>query len=175
MLGLGFLLRSHNPDLEFITPITIDECKSRLMKELNLKSITLGLHPSHPVIEQISDNRFLISRNQSFPLRDNYHPLLEGCLTATKDGTLVSGSFWINNGSILAALALGSSVFFGMAVYQVVFQGAEFGLLLVPIIFCGLFGLVVWFISRSDKSKKEVLANYLHSILDSEDNINVSQ
>ncbi len=174
MFGLSFLLRNRNPDIEFITPFCIDECKSRLKKELNLKPAILGLHPSHPVIEQIKDNRFLISRNQSLFFRDNYHPLLEGHLTATKDGTLISGSFWVNNGSIYAILILGFFGFFGNAVYQVVFYGAELGLLLLHLIIFGLWGLVTWFMSRFNKSKREVLVNYMKSILtpdtDSEDN-----
>jgi hypothetical protein len=148
-----------------MTPITIDECKNRLTKELSLKSAILGLHPSSPVIERISGNYFLISRNQSLPFRDNYHPLLEGRLTATNDGTLVSGSFWVNNGAIFAVLILGFSIFFGIDVYQVIFYSAELGLLLIPIIFCGLIGLVVWSISRFNKSKRKILAHYLQSIL----------
>ena len=179
MFGLNFLLRSRNPDIEFITPFSIDECKSRLTKELNLKPAILGLHPSSPVIERISDNRFLISRNQSLPFRDNYHSLLEGRLTAKTDGTLISASFLVNNGSIFSILILGFVVFFGTVVYQVVFNSAESGLLLIPVIFCGLFGLIVWFMSRFNKSKRKILANYLQRILtpnaDSEDNAKVYQ
>ena len=157
MFGLSFFLRSRNPDIEFTTPFSIDECKSRLTKELNLKPAILGMHPSNPVIERMSDNRFLISRNQSFPLRDNYHPLLEGRLTATNNGTLISASFWINNGSVFAILILGFGIFFAMTVYQVVFHSTELGTLLIPIIFCGLWGLVVWFMSRFNKSVVSLL------------------
>lgn len=165
MIDLGFLLRNRNPDIEFVTPFSIEECKSRLTKELNLKPAILGMRPSNPIIEWIKDNRFLISRNQSFPLLDNYHPLLEGHLTATNNGTLISASFWINNGLVFAILFLGFVIFFGMTAYQVVFYSAELGLLLLPIIFCGLFGLVVWLVSRFNNSKREILVNYLQNIL----------
>ena len=177
MFGLRFLLRSKKPDVEFITPFSIDECKSRLTKELNLKPAILGLDSSNPVIERISDDHFLISRKQSFPFRDNYHPLLEGRLTTKNDGTLISASFWVNNGSIFAVLIFGFILFFGMAIYQVVFNSAELGLLFIPIVFFGLFGLVVLFMSRSNKSKRKLLANYLQRILtpdaDSENNAKV--
>jgi hypothetical protein len=165
VFGFNFLPFTRKPDIEFVTALSIDDCKKRLERELQLRAAILGLHPAHSVIERLDGNRFRISRNQSFPFIDHVQPLLEGYLTNINRGTLVRASFRVNNGSLFAVLLLGFIVFFGVVANQVISRGAEWGLFLVPIVFFGFMGFAYWFLSWHDKSKREVLTEYLQRIL----------
>ena len=109
------------------------------------------------------ENRFLITRNQSFLYRDNFL-VLDGQLKTTGDGALVSASFRLYDSTSIT-LILGFVLFFGLAANEVITNGVEIGLLLIPIVFWGILGLVLWLMIRLSKSKRDGLASYLQSIL----------
>jgi len=169
MLGLNFLLFSHSPDIEFTTSLSIDECKKRLMQELHGKRIIFSLrYPPPPIVEYLIGNYFLISRNQSFFYRDNLL-VLGGQLKTAGSGTLVRASFRLYEG-VSIILILGFCVFFGLALNDVISNGVEIGVLLIPIVFCGFFGLIFWLMLRFRKSHRDGLAIYLKSILTADTN-----
>ena len=164
MLGLNFLLFGHNPDVEFTTSLSIDECKKRLTQELRRKRKIFSFrYPPPPIVEYLIGNYFLISRNQSFFYRDNLL-VLGGQLRTAGNGTLVRASFRLYEG-ISIILIMGFCVFFGLALNDVISNGVETGVLLIPVVFCGFCGLIFWLMLRFRKSQRDGLAIYLKSIL----------
>jgi len=163
MFCLNYLLLGRNPDIEYITSLSIDECIMRLTQELQRRRRIFGFQSPPPTVERLMENRFLITRNQSFLYRDNFL-VLDGQLKTTGDGALVSASFRLYDSTSIT-LILGFVLFFGLAANEVITNGVEIGLLLIPIVFWGILGLVLWLMIRLSKSKRDGLASYLQSIL----------
>jgi len=164
MFGLNFLLFGRNPDIEFITYLSIDECKNRLTQEIHRKRPFFGFrYPPPPIIEYLIGNYFLVSRNQSFFYRDNLL-VLGGQLKATHDGTLVRASFRLYEG-ISIILIMGFCVFFGLALNDVISNGVKIGVLLIPVVFYGFFGLLLWLLLRFRKSQRDGLVTYLQRVM----------
>jgi hypothetical protein len=164
MLGLNFLLFGHNPDIEFVTSLSIDECKKRLTQEIHRKRPIFSFrYPPPPIVEYLIGNYFLVSRNQSFFYRDNLL-VLGGQLQATHDGTLVRAAFRLYEG-ISIILTLGFCVFFGLALNGIISNGVEIGVLLIPIVFFGFFGLILGLLLHFRKSQRNGLVTYLKSVL----------
>ena len=167
MLGRNFLPLDRNPDLEFTTPLSIEECKKRLTQESHRKRKLFGFryprYPLPPAVEYRMGNYFAIGRYQSFFERDNLL-VLGGQLKTVENGTLVRASFRLYEGISIVVL-LGFVVFFGLALHNVIANGAEIGVLLKPVVFSGFAGLYLWLMMWFRKSQREDLATYLKSIL----------
>ena len=164
MFGLNFLLFGRNPDIEFTTSLSVDECKKRLTHELHRKRKIFGFrYPPPPIVEYLLGNHFLVSRNQSFFYRDNLL-VLGGRLKSREGGTLVRASFRLYEG-VSAPLIFGFCLFLGLSLHDIISNGAEIGVLLIPVVFFGFSGLVIWLMLRLRKSQRNDLANYLKNVL----------
>ena len=164
MLGRNFLLFHRNPDVEFTTSLSIEECKKRIRQELHRKRKIFGFRDlPPPAVEYLVGNYFVISRYQSFFYRDNLL-VLGGQLKTVENGTHVRASFRLYEG-ICIILLLGFVVFFGWALNDVISNGAEIGVLLIPVVFYGFVGLYLWLMMWFRKPQREELATYLKSIL----------
>jgi hypothetical protein len=163
MFDLNFLLFDRNPDVEFTTSLSVDECKKRLMQEKQRKRKLFGFQPPPPIIEYVHGDRFLVSRNQSLLYRDNFL-VLSGKLKAKDNGTLVRAVFRLYGGTSFILIS-GFGIFFGMAANEVILKGADPGLLLLPVVFWGFIGLVGWLINWLNKTRRNDLAIYLQNIL----------
>jgi hypothetical protein len=156
-------LLGRKSDVEFKTSLSMSECQTRLMQELHRKRKMFGFRHPPPIVEKFNGTSFLISRNHSYFYRDNYL-VLSGDLKSTSDGTFVRASFRLY-GQTFAILVLGFVVFFGLAANDVISNGVEKGVLLIPIVFFAFIGLILWLTLWVNKSQRNGLASYLHSIL----------
>ncbi len=163
MFGLIYLLFDRNPDIEFETSLSVDECRKRLMQELLHKRKIIAFQGIPPIVERLDGNNFLISRNHSFFYRDNSF-VLDGRLKTANDGTIVRASFRLYEGTSII-LILGFGVFFGMAANEVFSNGVEVGLLLIPVVLWAFIGLILWLMLWWNKRSRKGLAVYLQSIL----------
>ncbi len=159
-----YLLLSHHPDIAFTTSLSFDECLNRLRQELQGKREIFGFKYPPPVVERLLGNHFLISRNHSLFYRDNFLVVLEGQFEPTKGGTVVRAWFRLYEGTSLP-LVLGIVVFFVLAASGVIVNGAEIGLLLIPVVLWCFLELMIWLTCWVPKWKREGLADYLRSIL----------
>jgi hypothetical protein len=151
-------LLSRNPDVEFTTSLSIEECKRRLVQEFHHEREIFAFHPT---VEELIGSYFVVSRNHSSFSRDF---VLSGYLKNTSDGTSVQASFKIH-GSISAGLILGTAVFFGVIAVGVISDGVDKGLLLFPIVLYGFGRFAFWLPLWVSKSKQNELASYLQNIL----------
>jgi len=152
------------PDIEFITPLSIEECQTRLKRALHYEQGIFGPKSKKPVIGEVHTTYFRMYKVHGF-FRDSW-PFLYGRLNAIPQGTSIRASFvgnrvYITIGWILC-VGLGLC---GTTSKVIGGQASLIGDLLFLAAFWGCMALFIGMISRLAKSHRDYTLNYLRRIL----------
>jgi hypothetical protein len=167
MLTLDWFWFWQKPNVDFVTPFSIEECQSRLANALYFRRRLFGVQTKNPVIGEIESNQFYLTKAPSW-FKDDFRPFLYGNLITTEKGTRIRASFRIQPGITLFGI-VGIGLFFILSLGDALkTQDVLWSLLTLAIfwiIMLSLWGVFIWLGSWSKKSNREFLANYLRQTL----------
>jgi len=159
------------PDIEFITPLSIEECQTRLKRALQYERGIFGPKSKKPVIGETYSTHFRIYKTSRF-CRTDFWPFLYGRLNAVPQGTSVQVSFVGNRIYIAISWILYVGLgLCGTASKVIGGQASLMGALLFLAAFWGCMALFIGVTSRMAKSHRDYTLNYLRRILADSTNV----
>jgi hypothetical protein len=159
LLRFHWLARWWQPDIEFITPLSIEECQNRLAKALSFERRFWGPVSKNPVIGWVRSGHFRMYKPAWF--RTEFSPFLSGDLIAVPQGTAVRAAFWGDRiiTIIMWILFLGWGL---LALCNGLSGDFPWWWDLVTVaLFWALAGLIMWLPWQLGKSRRRYVINYL--------------
>jgi hypothetical protein len=160
MLTLDWFWFWQKPEIDFVTPLSVDECRSRLKRTFEAVS-------EKSFVGEVQGDKFYLAKKTP-GVRDDFRPCLYGTLVLTPHGTRIQAAFRLH--AVITLIIVLWLLFFLCASFGNALLGKEplsalMTLTFFWIIVLGVFTLFGWLGSWSNKSNREILADYLHKIL----------
>ena len=168
MLTLDWFWFWQKPEIDFVTPMSLDECQSQFSRAFSSSRSIFETLPGKTVIGEIEDHKFYLTKKSPWWFRDDFKPYLYGSLVSTPFGTRVRASFRLHP-VITLVLIFGISTLFILSAGDILSAQKSFWSLTIFaffwIIFLASFILIGWFGSWSNKSNRDMLVDYLRKTL----------
>lgn len=170
MLTLDWFWFWQKPTVDFVTPLSLEQCQSRLTRALHFKRRLFEIQTPNPAIGKVHGTKFYVANIPNWWHRDDFRPRLYGRLSPTEQGTRVQAAFRPPAFTVLLFLLV-EGVFLGLGVRDAFLTPEPLSALLsalmnsLGVLALGL--IFTWVSAGINQAQQEFLSHYLHQTLQS--------